>query len=89
MHTTTTTNISDAMSNLHELYQRLDHASFIPQEELFGLLVAGSILLESLVNSTESSQFTDDEISFVVNLSNQINVELASMQTNNEEFDNG
>ena len=89
MHTTTTTNISDAMSNLRELYQRLDHASFIPQEELFGLLVAGSILLESLVNSTESSQFTDDEISFVVNLSNQINVELAEMQTNNEEFDNG
>ena len=75
MHITTTTKISDTLSQLQILEEKLHHASFIPSDELLGLLIAGSLVIQS-ISGTEKDMYTDDEVEFIVNLSYMIEDEM-------------
>ena len=86
MHITSNTNISDALAKLRELEGRIFHASFMPQEELFGMLVAGTLVIDA-ITSTDQIMFTQEEIDFVVNLNNTIGDELVELQGAEEDYD--
>tara|TARA_R100000008_G_C3528121_1_gene137719 strand:- start:433 stop:714 length:282 start_codon:yes stop_codon:yes gene_type:complete len=75
MHTTTTTKISDTITQLRKLEDKLRHASFIPSDELLGLLIAGSLVIET-ISGTDKNMFTEDEVELVVNLSYMIEDEM-------------
>lgn len=79
MHPSSSTNLSDCITKLWMLDSRLDHADFTPQEELLGLCVSGSLVIASLAETTVVTQFTEDEIEFVENLTTRIEMELAEM----------
>ena len=79
MHPTTTTNLSDAVERLVELNGRLMHASFMPQEQLLGLLVSGSLIIQALATETTTTEFTDEEVDFIAALSNQIEDEQSEL----------
>ena len=75
MHTTTTTKISDTITQLQILEDKLHHASFIPSDELLGLLIAGSLVIQT-ISGTDKNMFTEDEVEFIVNLSHTIEDEM-------------
>ena len=75
MHTTTTTKISDTITQLQILEDKLHHASFIPSDELLGLLIAGSLVIQT-ISGTDKNMFTEDEVELVVNLSYMIEDEM-------------
>tara|TARA_R100000995_G_C3478102_1_gene122151 strand:- start:84 stop:377 length:294 start_codon:yes stop_codon:yes gene_type:complete len=77
MHPSTTTTLSEAVSRLANLDSKLDNASFMPQEELLGLLVSGSMVISAISKETTTTQFTDDEVDFISNLTFRIEEELA------------
>ena len=92
MHITTTTNISDTISQLHKLEEKLHHASFIPNDELMGLLLAGSLVIQT-ISGTDKNMFTEDEVEFIVNLSciiedemNHIDIETGDAFEGDEEY---
>ena len=84
MHQTTNTHISDTLTKLRKLDSKLDQASFTPIEELLGLLVAGSIVLNDLSETTVKAQFTEDEVAFIELLITRINTELEGIYADNE-----
>jgi len=84
MHQTSNTHISDTINKLRKLDSKLDQASFTPIEELLGLLVAGSIVLNDLSETTVKSQFTEDEVAFIELLITRINTELEGIYADNE-----
>ena len=84
MHCTSTTHITDAFDRLVTLEGRLQHASFIPAEQLLGTLVAGSILLNDLLDATCPHEFTDEEETFINCLSECINAELLGIMEKTE-----
>ena len=75
MHLTTTTKISDTISQLHRLEEKLHHASFIPSDELLGLLLAGSLVIQS-ISGTDKCMYTEEEVEYIVHLSEMIEDEL-------------
>ena len=79
MHPTSSTTISDAINRLALLEERLQHAPFIPQEELLGLLVAGSFVISSIAEQTETTQFTEDEVALVAQVSDSIESQLEAL----------
>jgi hypothetical protein len=84
MHQTSNTHISDTINKLRKLDSKLDQASFTPIEELLGLLVAGSIVLNDLSETTTKAQFTEDEVAFIELLITRINTELEGIYADNE-----
>ena len=79
MHSSSSTNLSNCIAKLLMLDSRLDNADFTPQEELLGMCVSGSLVIASLAETTITTQFTNDEIEFVQNLTERIETELAEM----------
>lgn len=77
MHPSTTTSLSDAVTRLANLDSKLDNASFMPQEQLLGLLISGSMVISAISKETTTTQFTDDEIDFITTLTFRIEDELA------------
>ena len=84
MHQTSNTYISDTINKLRRLDSKLDQASFMPLQEMLGLLVAGSIVLNDLSDSTVKSQFTEFEVAFIDLLVTRINTELEGIYADNE-----
>lgn len=84
MHQTSNTHISDTLTKLRKLDSKLDQSSFTPIEELLGLLVAGSIVLNDLSETTTKAQFTEDEVAFIELLITRINTELEGIYADNE-----
>ena len=84
MHRTSTTKLSDLLDSLQELDNKLDQASFTPMEELLGILVGGSIVLNTLADKTVKSQFTDAEVHFVESLVDRIEENLQEIYADNE-----
>ena len=84
MHETSNTYISDTITKLRKLDSKLDQASFTPLQEMLGLLVAGSIVLNDLSHSTVKTQFTDYEVAFINQLITRINTELDGIYSDNE-----
>ena len=84
MHPTSNTHISDTITKLRKLDSKLDQASFMPMQEMLGLLVAGSIVLNDLSDITTKSQFTEDEVAFIELLVTRINTELEGIYADNE-----
>jgi len=84
MHRTSSTQLSNLIDSLRELDDKLDQASFTPMEELLGILVAGSIVLNSLADKTTKAQFTDDEVSFIESLVDRIEENLQEIYADNE-----
>jgi len=84
MHLTSTTQISNLLDSLQDLDNKLDQASFTPVEELLGILVAGSIVLNSMAEKTTKAQFTDEEVSFIESLVDRIEEELKGIYADNE-----
>jgi hypothetical protein len=72
------------LDSLQELDNKLNQASFTPLEELLGILVAGSIVLNTLAEKTVKSQFTDDEVHFIESLVNRIEDNLEEIYADNE-----
>mgnify|MGYP003153078195 CR=1 FL=1 len=86
MHPTSSTLLSDAISRMIVLREKLHHASFIPQEELLGLLVAGSLIIQRLAEETETTQFTEEEVALVEEVSIGITRELESIYGIEEDY---
>ena len=84
MHQTSNTHISDTITKLRRLDSKLDQSSFTPMQEMLGLLVAGSIVLNELAESTVKAQFTEDEVAFINQLITRINTELDGIYADNE-----
>ena len=84
MHETSNTYISDTITKLRKLDSKLDQASFTPLQEMLGLLVAGSIVLNDLSDATVKSQFTEYEVAFIELLVTRINTELEGIYADNE-----
>mgnify|MGYP005829092061 FL=1 len=84
MHRTSSTQLSNLIDSLRELDDKLDQASFTPMEELLGILVAGSIVLNSLADKTTKAQFTDDEVSFIESLVDRIEENLQEIYADAE-----
>ena len=84
MHQTSNTHISDTITKLRRLDSKLDQSSFTPMQEMLGLLVAGSIVLNDLSETTTKSQFTEDEVAFINQLITRINTELDGIYADNE-----
>ena len=53
-------------------------------EELLGILVAGSIVLNSMAEKTTKDQFTDDEVAFIESLVDRIEENLQEIYADNE-----
>jgi len=83
MHSTTSTRISGSLDALFELKGRLDNP-FLPSEELIGMIIAGIVLIDSLISNTDIAMFGDDEVEFVTQLNNQLGVELKRLHDENE-----
>lgn len=86
MHPTSSTLLSDAISRMIVLREKLHHASFIPQEELLGLLVAGSLVIQRLAEETETTQFTEEEVALVEEVSIGITRELETIYGIEEDY---
>lgn len=71
--------LSDAIERIYELNQRLQHASFIPTEELLGLCVAGALMIQAVAESTEVTSFSEEEIELVENVSDTTEALLLEM----------
>ena len=84
MHLTSTTQISNLLDSLQDLDNKLDQASFTPVEELLGILVAGSIVLNSMAEKTTKDQFTDEEVRFVESLVDRIEENLQEIYADAE-----
>lgn len=83
-HPTTTFMLSDAIERIYDLEGRLQHASFIPPEELLGLCVAGSLMISALAEGTETTSFSDEEIELVENVSETTEALLLEMYEGND-----
>ena len=83
MHKTSTTHISETLTKLRKIDSKLEQSSFTPIEELLGFLIAGSIILNELSDTTVKSQFTDEEEAFVELLITRINTEFEEIYANN------
>ena len=86
MHPTSSTLLSDAISRMIVLREKLHHASFIPQEELLGLLVAGSLVIQRLAEETQTTQFTEEEVALVEEVSIGITRELETIYGIEEDY---
>ena len=86
MHPTSSTLLSDAISRMIVLREKLHHASFIPQEELLGLLVAGSLVIQRLAEETETTQLTEEEVALVEEVSIGITRELETIYGIEEDY---
>ena len=64
MHSTSNTNISNAIQSLTIIDERLVDASFIPEEQLLAMCVAGTMLIGELM-MCPPCMYTDDEVSYV------------------------
>ena len=84
MHSTSNTYISDTINKLRRLDSKLDQSSFMPMQEMLGLLVAGSIVLNELSETTTTGHFTEDEVAFIELLITRINTELEGIYADNE-----
>ena len=84
-HPTSKFDISEAIDKLQILAEKIHHSSFIPQEELIAMLIAGSMVLDTLTRTYDTAMFTDDEIEFITNLCVQISDEFIHIQGSTEE----
>ena len=84
-HPTSKFDISEAIDKLEILAEKIHHASFIPQEELVAMLIAGSLVLDTLTRTYDTSMFTDDEIQFITNICEQISDEFIHIQGSTDE----
>jgi|SaaInlV_100m_DNA_2_1039680.scaffolds.fasta_scaffold138510_2 hypothetical protein len=87
MHITSNTDISDAIHNLQMVEEKIHFSSLVPTEELVAILFAGSVVIESLISTSDKSMFFDDEISFIVGLHDRIGEEMRNIDSRPEEFD--
>jgi hypothetical protein len=83
-HHTTTFMLSDAIERIHELKGRLQHASFIPPEELLGLCVAGSLMITALAEGTDTTSFSDEEVYLVEDVSDTTEALLLELYEGND-----
>jgi len=65
MHTTTTTQCSDALEALLNLNEFIDHCEFYPAEEQMEHLINGIVLIDSMMKSLPPELFSDDEQEYV------------------------
>ena len=74
MHKTTTMYISESLEGLRELNDQLDASDWIPEEQLISLLAIGGLIIEDLSGRYDPCFFSEDEVEFVTNLADKINV---------------
>lgn len=84
-HSTTTFELSEAIQKLLLLSEKIEHASFVPQEELLALLIAGSMVIDTIVRSTDTTMFTEEEVTFITILDEQISDEFVAITGNAQE----
>ena len=84
-HPTTSTDLSDALSKLSHLNDRIDQATWMPQEQLVAMLLAGSMIIDAIVNGAEMTQFTDDEVDFISNMHERIGETMNDLMSNDKD----
>ena len=87
MHITSTTNISDIISKLRELEGNIEQSSWIPVEDMLGLLVAGTLVCHTIFEKTDKSMMTEEEVDFILNIHSLIEDELGHIETELEADD--
>lgn len=65
MHRTSSTDISDTVTQLQQLLERLRDSSWMPEEERFATVCAGAMVCNAIQDSCDIGMFTDDEIELV------------------------
>ena len=65
MHRTSSTDISDAMDKLQQLLERLQDSTWMPEEERFATVCAGTVVVQTNQDNFYIGMFTDDEIELV------------------------
>ena len=73
MHRTTTTHLSDALVRVQELNERLDDVTFMPIEQQVEVLVLGSVVMQGILDGTNTDEFTDEETTFVEQTVDRLN----------------
>lgn len=65
MHRTSSTDISDTINKLQQLVERLEDATWMPEEERFAAVCAGAIVTKTIQDSFDIGMFSEDEIELV------------------------
>ena len=65
MHRTTTTHLSDAIERVVDLDTQLDDVKWMPIEQQVHLCVMGSVVMQGILDGTNTDEFTDEETTFV------------------------
>ena len=86
MHHTTTFTITEAFEAIQKLNTELSDVDWMPIEQALGLAVAGSLLIERIMELREE-RFTDDEVEFVNATSDIVEEVLLSLYDSEREID--
>jgi hypothetical protein len=65
MHRTTTTHLSDALVRVQDLDEQLDDVRWMPIEQQVEVLVLGSVVMQGILDGTNTDEFTQEETMFI------------------------
>jgi hypothetical protein len=65
MHRTSSTDISDTLDKVQQLNERLQDSEWMPEEERFGTVCAGVIVVQTIQDGFDIGMFTEDEIELI------------------------
>ena len=73
MHRTTTTHLSDALVRVQELDEQLDDVRWMPIEQQVEVLVLGSVVMQGILDGTNTDEFTQEETMFIEQTVHRLN----------------
>lgn len=73
MHRTTTTHLSDALVRVQELDEQLDDVRWMPIEQQVEVLVLGSVVMQGILDGTDTDEFTQEETMFIEQTVHRLN----------------
>mgnify|MGYP003672534069 FL=1 len=73
MHRTTTTHLSDALVRVQDLDEQLDDVRWMPIEQQVEVLVLGSVVMQGILDGTNTDEFTQEETMFIEQTVHRLN----------------
>ena len=73
MHRTTTTHLSDALVRVQDLDEQLDDVRWMPIEQQVEVLVLGSVVMQGILDGTDTDEFTQEETMFIEQTVHRLN----------------
>ena len=68
MHPTTKTTLSDCISILTEIDEKLVHMTFMPEQELICVAITGIMMLNEIFANTDQLMFSEDEVEYLIGM---------------------